>query len=128
MALTPGIRFDNSFGRAKASCLSCPELQRFWLGRLGDELRDDAVLAVKRIEPTCWLELHVHGGREVVRYLHELFVGHGVTSCSWQDFLRFTSANSFQALAATALAEAPTARTAAILLDQYHGAYGRAMR
>src|SRR5262249_28813097 len=96
-----------------------PQPDRFWLRRLGGEVHDDAVLAVKRVEPACWLELHIHGGREVIRYLHELFVAHGLTSCSWPDFLRHTSTDSFQAQAAVALAEAPTARTAAILLDQY---------
>ena len=105
-----------------------PESGRFWLGRLGGDLHDDAVLAVKGVEPTCWLELHVHGGREVVRYLHDLFVGRGATSCSWQDFLHLTSADPLQALAAEALADAPTARTAAILLDQYHGAFRRALQ
>jgi len=116
------------FRPRKGELPTAPELQRFWLGRLGGDLHDDAVLAVKSIEPACWLELHVHGGREVVRYLHDLFVGRGATSCSWQSFLHRTSADPLQALAATALAEAPTTRTAAILLDQYHGAYGRALQ
>jgi tRNA modification GTPase len=105
-----------------------PQPGRFWLGRLGGDLHDDAVLAVTRIEPMCCLELHVHGGREVVHYLHELFLARGVESCSWPDFLRLTSADPLQALAAAALAEAPTARTAAILLDQYHGAFHQALQ
>jgi tRNA modification GTPase len=116
------------FRPRKGELPSTPQRARFWLGRLGGEVHDDAVLAVKRVEPTCWLELHVHGGREVVRYLHDLFVERGVESCSWPDFLRLTSADPLQALAAAALAEAPTARTAAILLDQYHGAFRRALQ
>jgi tRNA modification GTPase len=116
------------FHPRKGELPTLPQPGLFWLGRLGGDVCDEAVLAVKRVEPACWLELHVHGGREVVRYLHELFVSYGLVSCSWQDFLRLTSTDSLQALAAVALAEAPTARTAALLLDQYHGAFSRAMQ
>ena len=42
-----------------------PQMGRFWLGRLGDDMADEVVLAVKRTEPVAWLELHTHGGREV---------------------------------------------------------------
>jgi tRNA modification GTPase len=103
-----------------------PRPGQFWLGRFGDEMHDEVVLAVKRVEPSSALELHSHGGREVVRYLHDLFVSRGLRPCSWQDFLRLASADALQTAAAAALVEAPTARTAAILLDQYHGAFGRA--
>jgi tRNA modification GTPase len=116
------------FQPRKRELPATPQRARFWLGRLGDALRDDAVLAVKGIEPRCWLELHVHGGREVVRYLHDLLVAHGLQSCAWPDFLQHTSTDPLQALAAAALAEAPTTRTAAILLDQYHGAFRRALQ
>ena len=116
------------FHPRKGELPSTPQVSRFWLGRLGAEVHDDAVLAVKRVEPECWLEVHVHGGREVVRYLQELFVAQGLESCSWQQFLEFTSADPLQALAATALAEAPTARSASILLEQYHGAFRQALQ
>src|SRR5438045_3840487 len=46
-----------------------PEAGRFWLGLVGDDVRDDAVLAVRGADS---LELHVHGGREVLRFLLEL--------------------------------------------------------
>jgi tRNA modification GTPase len=116
------------FRPRKGELPSTPQVGRFWLGHLGAEVHDDAVLSVKRFEPDCWLEIHVHGGREVVRYLQELFTAQGVESCSWQQFLELTCPDLLQALAAAALAEAPTARTAAILLDQYHGAYRQALQ
>src|SRR5262249_39557989 len=46
-----------------------PTLGKFWLGWLGDQTKggaDQVVLLVKQIEPTPWLELHCHGGPEVI--------------------------------------------------------------
>jgi tRNA modification GTPase len=47
---------------------------------------------------------------------------------TWQDWLRRTCGDPTKAAAHIALANAPTARTAAILLDQYHGALAKAVR
>jgi tRNA modification GTPase len=106
-----------------------PEAGRFWLTRLGDAgqgILDEVVLAVKRSGPEPWLELHCHGGREVVRLLEELFAGRGAQVCSWQQ-LETMSTSSLQAVALQTLAGALTARTAAIALDQLHGAFARAV-
>jgi tRNA modification GTPase len=100
---------------------------RFWLGRMGGEVADEVVVAVKRAAPVPWLEVHGHGGREVVLFLLDLLVGQGLEPCNWQEFLTLTAADHLSALAAVALAEAPTTRTAAILLDQQAGALGRAL-
>jgi len=100
---------------------------RFWLGRIGNDVADEVVVAVKQIEPVPWLEVHGHGGREVVRFLIELFREQGLQLCSWEDFLRKTSANTLSAQAALALAQATTPRTAGILLDQQQGALNRAL-
>ncbi len=94
-----------------------PELHRFWLGRLGDG--DEVILAVKQTEPEPVVEVHCHGGRRVVRWVTDLFLASGgregkPTRCyGW---------------ACEALSRAPTLRTASILLDQYHGAFDRAVR
>jgi len=107
-----------------------PTPGRVWLGRLGDGAlggADEVVLSVKRTLPTPLIEIHCHGGREVIRLLEEVFAGRGVLVCSWQDLERQTAIDLSQAAALAALAEAPTARTAAILLDQYHGACSRAL-
>jgi tRNA modification GTPase len=103
---------------------------RFWLGRFGTELTDEVVLAPRRAPPVPWLELHCHGGREVLALLLELFEQHGVRPCSWEEWQRLrdlSQSTSLQAEAAIALAHAPTARTASILLDQYHGALERVL-
>lgn len=103
-----------------------PMAGRFWLGRLGGEVADEVVAAVKRAEPVPWLEVHGHGGREVVRFLIDVFREQGLQFCTWEDFLRKTTGDALNAAAAIALAQATTLRTAAILLDQQQGALGRA--
>jgi tRNA modification GTPase len=57
----------------------------------------------------------------------EVLAAHGVPSCSWQRLERETAADATRAEALAALAEARTARTAAILLDQAQGAWARAL-
>jgi tRNA modification GTPase len=108
-----------------------PELGKFWLGRLGERtgggLADEVVVALKQTSPVPWVEVHCHGGREVIRFLLEVFEAQGLRACSWQDLERRTTHHPGRALALAALAEARTVRTAAILLDQYHGAFGRAV-
>lgn len=100
---------------------------RFWLGRIGGEVADEVVVSVKQVEPMPWMEVHGHGGREVVRFLIDLFREQGLQFSSWDDFLRRTSADSLSAAAAIELAQATTLRTAGILLDQQQGALGRAL-
>jgi tRNA modification GTPase len=104
------------------------EVGRVWLGRFGEEASDEVVLTVKGARPVPWVEIHCHGGREVIRLLLDLFAARGVRACSWQEFQRQTSSDPLRSAALTALADAVTARTAGILLDQYHGAFGRAIQ
>jgi tRNA modification GTPase len=102
-----------------------PEAGRFWLGRIGDDVRDDAVLAVPRVEPVVCVEIHVHGGREVVRWLTELFAVRGLEARTWPDH---AGEGRLDALLGAHLANAPTVRTAAIVLDQASGALRRALQ
>jgi tRNA modification GTPase len=103
-----------------------PPIGHFWLGRLGGEVADEVVLSVKQTEPVPWLELHAHGGRAVTDYVLDLFREHGLAVCAWDEFLRLTTPDPLCAEAAIALTAAQTTRTAAILLDQYHGAFSAA--
>lgn len=99
-----------------------PAPGKFWLGRMGADLRDEGILAIRQGSSYPLIELHVHGGKEVPRYLLELLEHHGVEITSWQRFLYGEQSDSIRAEAAIALTRAPTLRTAQILLDQYHGA------
>jgi tRNA modification GTPase len=104
-----------------------PQAGCFWLGRMGEELADEVVLAVKRADPLPWLEVHGHGGPAVVDMLLDLLAARGLRPCTWQEFLRHTGSDPLASAAAVALAQAPTVRTAAVLLDQQHGALARAL-
>jgi tRNA modification GTPase len=98
----------------------------FWLGRMGGETGAEVVLALKKGTHLV-LEIHCHGGIQVVRFLTDLLRAEGVQVCTWPEFLRITTEDPLTTLAAVALADAPTTRTAAILLDQHAGALGHAL-
>jgi tRNA modification GTPase len=110
--------------RAGAELPAAPAPGQSRLGRLGG---DEVVLSFKNTYHTLYIEIHCHSGRAVVRHLLGLLAEGGATACDWRAFLRRTGADPPRAAAAAALAEAPTARTAAILLDQYHGALAAAL-
>ena len=104
---------------------------QFWVGRFGVEsgksAGDEVVLALKRVAPIPWVEVHCHGGIEVVRWILETLQDRDIQVCSWQELERQATVDPLQVAAIEALAHASTARTAAILLDQYHGAFARAI-
>jgi tRNA modification GTPase len=106
-----------------------PTPGQFRLGWLGDRAKgaaDEVVLLVKEAQPDPWLELHCHGGVEVVRLLQEHFESHGVLALGWPDLER-QRAPAWQVAAQETLVAAPTVRTAAIALDQWHGAFAQAI-
>lgn len=86
-----------------------PVLNRIWFGSLTDEV----ILVVRAIEPVPILEIHTHGGRQVIESLFAQF-----TSCGCTPIHNKPSP----------LQQALTTRTASILLDQELGAYDRAIR
>jgi len=78
-------------------------------------------------QPVPWIKIHCHGGTEVVRLLEALFVARGIKVCDWTHFYQVTTGDRPRSLAAKALTEALTTRTAGILLDQYGGALRQAV-
>ena len=87
-----------------------PMAGSYWYGKLGREYADEVILAVKQATPTISLELHCHGGIEVVRLLQELYEERGVQTIGADQFV----GDPILEL----LARAPTTRTAGILADQ----------
>jgi tRNA modification GTPase len=96
--------------RAGKELPEVPEPGRHWLGRIGTDMADECVLAVRS---TDRVEAHVHGGEAVTGWLLELLQDKGVRIGSCEEWL---SSKAWRMLA-----HAPTERTAAILLDQIHG-------
>src|SRR5262245_62060519 len=84
------------------------ERGRIWLGRWGVELADVVVLTVKDSEPVPSVEIHCHGGPEVIRVLLETLEARGIRSCSWQEMERLAASHAGRAAAAAALTEART--------------------
>ncbi|MCI0702521.1 MAG: 50S ribosome-binding GTPase [Planctomycetia bacterium] len=118
-----------------------PELHPFWFGTLGN---DEVILAVtgplpcgrgslgassneprpQGSGPTTTVEVHCHGGRRVVRWVIEQFVAHGcIERNPGPSGQGFDSCDTIELLQ-----QAPTLRTAAILLDQHHGAFATAVQ
>jgi tRNA modification GTPase len=89
-------------------------VHRVRFGRLNDG--DEVVLAVKQVEPELVVELHCHGGRRVVRWVVDRFVSEGCVEAAPGDCDHWSL-----------LGHARTLRTASILLDQYRGAFARAV-
>ncbi|MGE3807239.1 MAG: GTPase [Gemmataceae bacterium] len=112
---------------SKANLPDDPHVGQFYLGRFGTTLADEVVLAVRQREPVPWIEIHCHGGPEITRLLLESLTEQGVAVVNSTDFER-ASLGPLQALAREELARAATTRVAAILLDQYHGAFEHALR
>lgn len=100
---------------------------RFYLGRFGIDAADEVVLSIRRTVPVPWLELHCHGGGAVVRMVLDLLASRGAQVCTWQELERLTTDNPLRSAALAALVQACTVRTAAILLDQSHGAFASAV-
>lgn len=103
-----------------------PERGRFWLGWLSaetpGETGDQVIVVAKGSPPGCKVEIHCHGGREVLRLILDTLGSQGVRPGPPGD----------EHLAGTpspgaVLARALTLRTAAIALDQQTGACARAI-
>ena len=72
------------------------------------------------------IELHCHGGFAAVQAIERAFAERNFSLISWKDWAAANAEDPIAAAIRIALAEARTERTAAILLDQYHGALRRA--
>ena len=102
-----------------------PTLHAVRLGTLGDGAGDEVVVAVTQVAPAVTVEVHCHGGPQVVRMLCELLDAEGCHRAEWYALAR---GDEFDAAVLPFLAAAPTVRNASILLDQYHGAFRDAVR
>jgi tRNA modification GTPase len=116
---------EQCFAAASGRQIGDMPLQRIAFGRVGGADGEEVVVCRRSRDA---IEFHCHGGTAAVQALIGRFVQRGCRQLSWQDWLRRTVRDPMKAAAHIALADAPTARTAAILLDQYHGALANAVR
>ena len=107
-----------SCGRADTIRLDRPALGRF--GPHGEE-----VIVVRRRDEQ--FEIHCHGGPAPIEYCIDRLAARGGRRIPWEQWATGRAATPVQAAALAALSRAPTERCAAILLDQYSGAFDRAV-
>lgn len=103
-------------------------------GSIGPPPGDEVVLAVRAAAPEAVIEVHCHGGNEVVRWLIDTFHAAGTSVAGLSEAgKRVPTGHAELASLRPAteafqlLVHAPSLRTASILLDQYHGAFDRAL-
>jgi tRNA modification GTPase len=120
------------FRPAKGMLPDVPPLHRFWFGNLGDGPGDEVIVAVRQVEPEVCVEIHCHGGRRVVRWVVETLApfaperrGAGEGGISTNPFSPEKRGVDERAL--DPLTKAITVKAASVLLDQYHGAFTRAV-
>src|SRR5690242_21060451 len=71
------------FRPAAAALADVPEPGRFWFGRMGEEkTADEVVVAVRAIEPSPLIDVHCHGGDDVMRWLLEAIARAGARICT----------------------------------------------
>jgi tRNA modification GTPase len=114
--------------RSKLSAVGRPQaplpVDRPVLRRFASESGEEVVV---RRRPDDAVELHCHGGHAAVAMIERALVDAGCRAVGWRDWVADHHRDPIAAAACEALAEARTERTAAILLDQYHGALRRAL-
>ena len=131
---------DQCFATTSGRPLACEPVNRIVVGRWGGPGGEELVVCRRGEER---VEVHCHGGVAAVRAVVNGLVTTGCQEIAWQDWLRYESsrsrvspnlgfasagADATTCAAQIALADAVTARTAAILLDQLNGALAAACR
>lgn len=117
---------DRAFRPRRGDSLARTAPLRPRVGFLGDA--DEVVVLVIPVAGQApEVEIHCHGGPEPRRLILETLAAQGVEPAAPTDWLRAGGASPARVEAWSQLAKAPTARTAALLLDQAEGAFDRAV-
>jgi tRNA modification GTPase len=113
---------DRFFQAANGRAREAQSLSRVVYGCWGGATGEDLVVC-RRAEDE--VEIHCHGGYLSASQIVADLAGAGCVEVDWHDWLAREEASALATEARIALADAPTLRTATILLDQYHGALER---
>lgn len=115
---------DEFFHPAGPRKLLSADTGRLVYGRWGSQSGEE-VVACRRAADA--VEIHCHGGNVAAQAIADDLQSRGANIVDWRTWVKGSERDPLAAAARAALAEAPSARTAAILLDQYQGALRRAM-
>jgi tRNA modification GTPase len=88
-------------------------------GRWGREPAEEVIVWIRSANE---VEVHCHGGRAAIARIIDDLMSGGAIRRDWQEWIASQESSPIRRAARRALADALTMRTAAILLDQYHGA------
>lgn len=113
---------DQCFVAKNGHPLDRQPLGRIVYGHWQSEVGEDLVVCRRS---DALVEVNCHGGAQSVATVVGQLVEAGCREISWQEWVKRSQACPIQAAAQIALADAATARTATILLDQFHGALRR---
>ncbi|MGW8256572.1 MAG: hypothetical protein ACWGMZ_03705, partial [Thermoguttaceae bacterium] len=97
-------------------------IDRLTLARFTHEKGEEIIVRARSAEA---VEIHCHGGYAAAAGIEDVFKRPGGRSVDWKQWIAETHLDPISSDALVALAEAPTRRTASILLDQYNGALRR---
>lgn len=114
---------DSVFFAASGRPLTDLPPGRIAFGRFGDPRRGEEVVVCRHDDER--IEIHCHGGLAAPEAILARLEQLGCARASWRDWLDRRRMGTIQTEALKALLEAPTRRTATILLDQYDGALRR---
>jgi tRNA modification GTPase len=100
-----------------------PPIGKSILGNLGEGAGDEVILAVPPTEGAPIIELHCHGGKQVVSWIIEQFTALGAKEVSGFEMVADVYPGIADSRAMPILAQVKTTKLAAIVLDQVHGAF-----
>jgi len=87
--------------------------------------RDQVVIVIRAGHMFPVVEIHCHGGPAVIEWIMNTLRTKGIREVEIQDWLRGTVGDSVQRAVLAMLPYALTYKAAAVLLDQFHGAWCR---
>ena len=127
---------DSHFIAANGKPLAAQPTEVIRFGHWGSKRGEEVVVCRRRSNfqsqipnpKSQIIEIHCHGGHAAAAAIMADLVTGGCTPLGWQEWLQCSERDPITAEAQIALADAPTERTAAILLDQYHGALSQAIQ
>jgi tRNA modification GTPase len=117
---------DDRFAAANRRKIAEQPVDRIVFGSWRHDAESREEVVVCRTGPTS-IEVHCHGGLIAAERILAALCEGGCERCAWPDWIAAHAADALEAEADVSLAAATTQRTAAILLDQRHGALRRAV-